>query len=870
MNKKQKLEQLLHLTVQKATAIGCVLLVVVMLAAGHAEAMKIRKLAGTTMDTIKQQCTSFNKLVSSDRTKSLFRLIELMRVLRQDLYEDNSHIDDAYLEQYCDRLRLTGVAVLDGDSRLEASGYTRRFQDASWMNSADGERFADILVHPKKMYAERVEINGEYYDICAVARMDADGIIIGYYHQPSSLISDTESDLESLLTGLHLERDGHYAIVEEGVVRATSDTTIKDQNVSDNQTLMELSKIAKDEHLHMVTISGKHLHYWGYRSAYEGYMIYIYYPLLEMFTGPLIAAGLFAVFYLFLCMLYFGVRNRTLRENKEKLEFSNGRLRQTIKTLKALETIYFSLFYVDMRENRYETIYQAPWLVDVIPKFGVYTELKQLFVDKMVVAEFREEIDHRMSPEFISESLSSKNISEVRKSFYTDYQAIRGDELRWCRVTATPVDHDKDGNPIHVLALIQDINKDKEREADYQNQIIKEAQEAKMANLAKSEFLRRISHDIRTPINGIQGFINLGAKHPDDPEMQAHCWDGASLALHTLLELVNSVLDMSKLETNDITLEEKPFDLTELLKELNTIIQPQAQAKEIQSASVRHDGVPIPHVIGSPRHLSRILLNLETNAVKYGRPGGYIKFNTRMLSFDEQTVTYEFICEDNGVGMSEEFQKHLFEPFTQETAGARTRYEGTGLGLAIVKKLVDAMHGTVTCESKKNVGTTFRVKLTFMIDHAYVEEDVELDESILEGKHVLLVEDNELNMEIAEYMFLDRGAKVTKAWDGQEAVEKFETSEIGYYDVIFMDIMMPKMNGLEAAGAIRALEREDAKKVPMIAMSANTFPDDIQRNLDAGINEHIAKPIDEKKILIACNKLLGRGMSGDLNKKNKR
>ena len=856
MNKKRKFEQFLHLTVQKTIAIGCVLIMIVMLVMGHAETRKVTKLADATMSTIKQQCASFNKLVASDRTKSLFRLIELMQILRQDLHEDSSHVNDAYLEQYCDSLRLSGVAVLSGDFKLEASGYTRFFQDENWMASSDGEKIKDILYFPKKMYAERVEADGEYYDICAVARTDADGIIIGYYQQPSALISDTESDLESLLTGLRLERNGHYAIVEDGVVRATSDMIIKDQNVSANPILTGLSSIPKDGHLHIVSVQEEHRYYWGYRSAYEGYILYVYYPISVMLSGPLIGAALFAVLYLFLCMLYFGVRNRALRENKEELEVSNDRLRQTIKTLEALETIYFSLYYVDVKENRYETIYQAPWLVDLIPKIGVYTELKQLFVDKMIVPEFCEEIDHRMSPEFISDSLSSKNITEVRKSFYTDYQSIRGDELRWCRVTATPVDHDEEGKPIHILALVQDINKDKERESNYQNKIIQEAQKAKMANLAKSEFLRRISHDIRTPINGIQGFINLAAKHPDDFEMQAHCRDGASLALHTLLEMVNNVLDMSKLETNDITLEEKPFDLTELLKEINTIIQPQAQAREIHGVNVRHGDVPIPHVIGSPRHLSQILLNLEINAVKYGRPGGYINFYTRMVSADEQTVTYEFICADNGVGMSEEFQEHLFEPFTQETDGARTRYEGTGLGLAIVKKLVDAMHGTVTCESKKNVGTTFRVQLMFLIDQEYQMEQFESDETILQGKHVLLVEDNELNMEIAEYMFLDRGAEVTKAWDGQEAVEKFAESENGYYDVIFMDIMMPKMNGLEAARAIRALERDDAKKIPMIAMSANAFSDDIQQSMDAGMDAHIAKPIDEKKILLACSKLL--------------
>ena len=351
----------------------------------------------------------------------------------------------------------------------------------------------------------------------------------------------------------------------------------------------------------------------------------------------------------------------------------------------------------------------------------------------------------------------------------------------------------------------------------------------------------------------------MAASHPDDPEIQAHCRESANAVLHTLLELVNSVLDMSKLESDEVVLEEKPFDLTELLDEINAVLKPQAASKNIEYEIMRQDGLAVSHLIGSPRYLSQILLNLASNAIKYGRPGGYLRLNTKLISSTGQEAVYEFTCEDNGIGMSGEFQKHLFEPFSQEAQNARTKYEGVGLGLSIVKKLVDALGGTITCRSEKDVGTTFRVRLTFRIDKDYKVPDhpsEKSDHSVLEGKNVLLAEDNELNMEIAEFLLTDRGAKVTKAWNGEEAVDIFAASETGFFDIIFMDIMMPVKDGLTATREIRSLDREDAKTVPITAMSANAFSDDIQRSLDAGMNAHISKPIDEAKLTATAELLL--------------
>lgn len=844
-------------TIYKAVIFGLVLLLLTASVTGHKTAMETTVIAENTMDTLKQQCSSFNKLVDSDRTKGLFRLTDLLRDFSNRLADEPSLADDTMLEQYVDSLRISGVTLLNGELKTEASGHTRRFSDPDWQKTDIGSRFADIITYPAKIFAERTEVNGEYYDVCAVARKDAPGIIIGYYKQPSGLISDTENDLESLLTGLNLEQNGHYAIIEDGNVRATSVQSMKDKALSDDAVLQQLSHIEQNGKLHLIKADGKH--YWGYRSAYEGYIICIYYPFATVFSDSLSASALFAAVYFFFCVLYFAVRNRTLYENQEKLKESNLRLTESVRMLRSLETIYFSLFYVDLLSDSYNTIYIASWLEKAIPQSGVYTTLKNTFLTTMVVPAYREDIDRRMSGDFIRKTLCKENITAVRKSFYTDYQALRGGEIKWCRVSATVVDFDDAGMPVHILALLQDVDSEKTKEADYQAQILKEAHEAKVANLAKTEFLRRISHDIRTPVNGIKGYIDMAASHPDDPEIQAHCRESANAVLHTLLELVNSVLDMSKLESDEVVLEEKPFDLTELLDEINAVLKPQAASKNIEYEIMRQDGLAVSHLIGSPRYLSQILLNLASNAIKYGRPGGYLRLNTKLISSTGQEAVYEFTCEDNGIGMSGEFQKHLFEPFSQEAQNARTKYEGVGLGLSIVKKLVDALGGTITCRSEKDVGTTFRVRLTFRIDKDYKVPDhpsEKSDHSVLEGKNVLLAEDNELNMEIAEFLLTDRGAKVTKAWNGEEAVDIFAASETGFFDIIFMDIMMPVKDGLTATREIRSLDREDAKTVPITAMSANAFSDDIQRSLDAGMNAHISKPIDEAKLTATAELLL--------------
>ena len=265
-------------------------------------------------------------------------------------------------------------------------------------------------------------------------------------------------------------------------------------------------------------------------------------------------------------------------------------------------------------------------------------------------------------------------------------------------------------------------------------------------------------------------------------------------------------------------------------------------------------------LIGSPGYVKRVMMNILSNAVKYNRENGHVYISCMEIPSEQPEMTMmEFVCRDTGVGMADEFQKHIFEPFAQEHAGSRTKFAGTGLGMPITKKLVEKMGGTITFESKKGIGTTFVIRIPFKIDmdsdKGKEQTDVS-DEKSIKGLHILLTEDNELNMEIAEFMLQNEGADVEKAWNGQEAVELFKKSEPGEFDVILMDIMMPVMNGYEAAKMIRSLEREDAKKVPIIAMTANAFTEDRIRAKEAGMDEHVAKPVDVELLIKVIRKLV--------------
>ena len=401
---------------------------------------------------------------------------------------------------------------------------------------------------------------------------------------------------------------------------------------------------------------------------------------------------------------------------------------------------------------------------------------------------------------------------------------------------------------------------EQEKDEKYKAELLRTAKKAEAANEAKTEFLQRMSHDIRTPINGICGMINVADHYADNMEKQTECRAKIKKTSHLLLELINEVLDMSKLESDEVVLEEIPFNLNSISEEILGVIEHMATEQNIR---IIWEEKEVTHwnLIGSPVHVKRILMNILSNAVKYNKENGYVYISCREIPSKQTAMTtLEFVCRDTGIGMTEAFQKRIFEPFAQEHAGSRTKFAGTGLGMPITKKLVEKMGGTISFESKEGTGTTFVIRIPFQIDADMKDrnETEEKTETSIQGLHVLLTEDNELNMEIAEFVLQNEGAVVTKAWNGQKAVDIFRKSRPGEFDAILMDIMMPVMNGYEAAKMIRSLDREDAKVIPIIAMTANAFTEDKMRAKEAGMDEHIAKPVDGKLLVKVINELVKR------------
>mgnify|MGYP002515462519 FL=1 len=403
----------------------------------------------------------------------------------------------------------------------------------------------------------------------------------------------------------------------------------------------------------------------------------------------------------------------------------------------------------------------------------------------------------------------------------------------------------------------QDITETMVTRKKQEQSIMELLERVRQANSIKSEFLSRMSHDLRTPINGILGMLSILEKCQDDPERQSECRRKIRVSTEHLLSLVNDVLQVSKLESGRLAETEEPFDLHDALADCVTILYAQAEENGIR-LEVEDSGLLHSKVIGNPLHLRQILMNVIDNAIKYNRPNGSVSIKAEETGFQDKTASFLFVISDTGIGIGEDFKEHIFEPFAQEHQGARTHYSGVGLGMSIVKKLVEQMNGSVEVDSQVGKGSVVRIALSVRVDEEQSGQSSGDDRNIpdnIAGMCVLLVEDNEINCEIVEFILRDAGAKVVTANDGKVAVDTFTASEPGVFDCVLMDLMMPVMSGYEASRVIRSLDRADAKTVPIIALSANAFDEDIALAKDAGMNAHLAKPVDIHKMFQVMSRL---------------
>lgn len=392
------------------------------------------------------------------------------------------------------------------------------------------------------------------------------------------------------------------------------------------------------------------------------------------------------------------------------------------------------------------------------------------------------------------------------------------------------------------------------QERDYGDKLAKAVREASSANSAKTEFLRRMSHDLRTPINGIRGMVEVGNANAGDLQKQTECRSKIWTASGLLLDLANEALDMSRLESGQVDLNLVPTNLVALNREVSDILERQAEERLV-TIICDQQTLDHPYARVSVTHLKRLLVNIAGNAVKYSRRGGYVRLTCREVEPVDGVPVYEYTIADNGIGMSEEFQQHLYEPFSREEQQVEGASSGTGLGASIAKQLVELMGGTMSFTSTLGQGTTFTIRLPFEqckrseIPQAVRVDAVDVD--AVRGLRVLLVEDNELNAEIAQFTLDRAGAVVVHAKDGESAVETFAASAPHEYDVVLMDIMMPGIDGLEATRQIRALDREDAATTPIIAVSANAFADDRRLSREAGMDAHLSKPVSAQELVEA-------------------
>lgn len=411
----------------------------------------------------------------------------------------------------------------------------------------------------------------------------------------------------------------------------------------------------------------------------------------------------------------------------------------------------------------------------------------------------------------------------------------------------------------YIAMMIIGESRRKKKNLEREKMLQQALQKANEANAAKSDFLSRMSHDIRTPLNGIIGLLDISDANPDNYELQRQNRVKAKVAANHLLSLINDVLNMSKLDNDAVELAHEAFDIRELADDILTMTHIRAEEEGI---TLYHEdckeNITYPYIYGSPLHVRQIFVNILSNAVKYNKPGGSITAKITHGPCEDDHVTYTCMISDTGIGMSEEFLAHIFDPFAQQTIDARSVYSGTGLGMAIVKALVDKMGGTIEVNSEPEKGTTFVIAIPFEIapESAVIRQQIPDQEVSLAGKKILLAEDNELNREIATEILREEGMVVTSVMNGEEAVNVFADNPPGTFEIMLMDVMMPVMNGLEATRKIRNMDREDAATIPIIALTANAFTGDVRKCLDAGMNAHLAKPIEVDKMVQTMGRLL--------------
>ena len=811
-------------------------------------ASDIAKLNDTLDETISfvKSCISRYEIYNAnDRVKSLVRLLdkseELSRVL--DAEHDFTAQD---MDNYAKQQRLTGVLVLD--EKLNVSIQTTQDYDAMslWKKLIDSKYVRDILESPSKTYMTRLRNEGNIYDFAAVARQDAPGVLITYAKKEEVNEKNGDLTMETVFADFPFKMDGSVVISDGTKVVSTNESKLLGMSVKECDELYQNTFHESKDHIVRIDAAGSS--WYGRKEKIRDYDIYVFFPAMQVFT----MLNVVCLSYILIAIVIFTLF-RTVRIHME--QESIMREQKRLQIINALGQAYSIILLLNIKKNMLEVIKFSDGVGHNIRKEDLSNALRKEYIENMIAPSFQK---NYMA--FTDISTMESRLKE-HDSISCISQTIKG---AWMRSMIVPQKCDEKGNLSTVLLAISDVTEEKEHELE-QDRILRNAlSSAEHANRAKTAFLNNMSHDIRTPMNAIIGFTSLAAEHLDDREIIRDYLEKISTSGKHLLSLINDVLDMSRIESGSVKIEKTNVYLPDVLEDLKTIILESVHAKQ-QKLLIKQQDVVHEDIITDKLRLTQVLLNIISNAVKFTPVGGTIHILVEEKASQKAGyAVYSFCIKDNGIGMSKEFQEHVFDSFARERTVTESGITGTGLGMAITKNIVDLMGGTIHLTSKQGEGSEFIVTLECELADKTVQdkqsscpkaEKKHLDYS---GKKVLLVEDNELNREIATEILKSLGLKVDYAADGMEAVEIMSSEAGNQYDMIFMDIQMPKMDGYTATREIRTLKDTKKANVPIIAMTANAFDEDRKKAIKAGMNGHIAKPIDVNVILQNLDRIFGQ------------
>lgn len=811
-------------------------------------ASNIAKLNDTLDETIsfvKSRINRYEIYNANDRVKSLVRLLDKSEELSRVLYAEHDFTAQD-MDNYAKQQRLTGVLVLD--EKLNVSIQTTQDYDAMslWKKLIDSKYVRDILESPLKTYMTRLRNEGNIYDFAAVARQDAPGVLITYAKKEEVNEKNGDLTMETVFADFPFKMDGSVVISDGTKVVSTNESKLLGMSVKECDELYQNAFHESKDHIVRLDAAGSS--WYGKKEKIMDYDIYVFFPAMQVFM----TRNVVCLSYVLIAIVIFTLF-RTVRIHMEQESIMSEQKR--LQIINALGQAYSIILLINIKKDTLEVIKFSDGVGHNYRKEDLSNALRKEYIENMIAPSFQK---NYMA--FTDISTMESRLKE-HDSISCISQTIKG---AWMRSMIVPQKYDEKGNLSTVLLAISDVTEEKEHELEQDKILRKALSSAEHANRAKTAFLNNMSHDIRTPMNAIIGFTSLAAEHLDDREIIRDYLEKISTSGKHLLSLINDVLDMSRIESGSVKIEKTNVYLPDVLEDLKTIILESVHAKQ-QKLLIKMQDVVHEDIITDKLRLTQVLLNIISNAVKFTPVGGTIHILVEEKASQKAGyAVYSFCIKDNGIGMSKEFQEHVFDSFARERTVTESGITGTGLGMAITKNIVDLMGGTIHLTSKQGEGSEFIVTLECELADKTVQdkqsscpkaEKKHLDYS---GKKVLLVEDNELNREIATEILKSLGMKVDYAADGMEAVEIMSSEAGNQYDMIFMDIQMPKMDGYTATREIRTLKDTKKANVPIIAMTANAFDEDRKKAIKAGMNGHIAKPIDVNVILQNLDRIFGQ------------